>query len=461
MPSNLIVDSEKANELINANQGCESHNLTQDQLYDLELFLHGNYFPLTGYINHKDFISVQENYCLDDGSPWSKSLSLEVDTRLQKKINIGNKVELRDSEGVLMAFLTVESIFSFNQKHYFGGLIEGIETPYHINYQSLRLYQNHNFQGLNTMFICNDLIHKSEINYLRDFFEKTQNKILIQTFFSDLQESSRHLKCIKAALSKLPKNSYQLSILPGLPPNDKRTFLNLEIIANNWGIKTLITTQYTKLISPHSSLELINIPKGSKENSFEEVLNELTYLEPPNYKKGITIFFTGLSGSGKSTIAKQLQSTLIDSTRRNVTLLDGDVIRKTLCSGLGFSKEDRLMNLRRISYVSKEICKNGGIVICAPIAPYDEIRKEIRANIEKNSIFILVHVNTALEECERRDRKGLYAKARSGKIKEFTGISDPYEIPRDAEIELNTEGRTAERCCEDVIFYLKKMDFIN
>jgi sulfate adenylyltransferase len=456
MPSNLIVDSEKANELINANQGCESHNLTQDQLYDLELFLHGNYFPLTGYINHKDFISVQENYCLDDGSPCSKLFALAVDTKLQKKINIGNKVELRDSEGVLMAFLTVESIFSFNQKHYFGGLIEGIETPYHINYQSLRLYQNHNFQGVITMFICNDLIHKSEINYLRDFFEKTQKKILIQTFFSDPQESSRHLKCIKAALSKLPENSYQLSILPGVPPNDKRTFLNQEIIANNWGIKTLITTQCTKLISQHSSLELINIPKGSKENSFEEVLNELTYLDPPNYKKGITIFFTGLSGSGKSTIAKQLQSTLLDSTRRNVTLLDGDVIRKTLCSGLGFSKEDRLMNLRRISFVSKEICKNGGIVICAPIAPYDEIRKEIRANIEKNSIFILVYVNTSLEECEKRDRKGLYAKARNGEIKEFTGISDPYEIPKDAEIELNTEGRTAESCCEDVIFYLKK-----
>ena len=456
MPSNLIVDNEKANELISANQGCESHNLTQGQLYDLELLLHGNYFPLTGYINHKDFISVQDNYCLDDGSPWSKLLSLEVDTKLQKKINIGNKVELRDSEGVLMAFLTVESIFSFNKKHYFGGLIEGIETPYHVNYQSLRLYQNHNFQGLNTMFICNDLIHKSEINYLRDFFEKTQKKILIQTFFSDPQESSRYLKCIKAALSKLPENSYQLSILPGVPPNDKRTFLNQVIIANNWGIKTLITTQCTKLISPHSSLELINIPKGSKENSFEEVLNELTYLDPPNYKKGITIFFTGLSGSGKSTIAKQLQSTLIDSTRRNVTLLDGDIIRKTLCSGLGFSKDGRLMNLRRISFVSKEICKNGGVVICAPIAPYDEIRKEIRANIEKNSIFILVHVNTALEECERRDRKGLYAKARSGEIKEFTGISDPYEIPKDAEIELNTEGRTAESCCEDVIFYLKK-----
>jgi adenylyl-sulfate kinase len=306
------------------------------------------------------------------------------------------------------------------------------------------------------MFICNDLIHKSEINYLRDFFEKTQKKILIQTFFSDPQESSRHLKCIKAALSKLPENSYQLSILPGVPPNDKRTFLNQEIIANNWGIKTLITTQCTKLISQHSSLELINIPKGSKENSFEEVLNELTYLDPPNYKKGITIFFTGLSGSGKSTIAKQLQSTLLDSTRRNVTLLDGDVIRKTLCSGLGFSKEDRLMNLRRISFVSKEICKNEGIVICAPIAPYDEIRKEIRANIEKNSIFILVYVNTSLEECEKRDRKGLYAKARNGEIKEFTGISDPYEIPKDAEIELNTEGRTAESCCEDVIFYLKK-----
>ena len=461
MSSSLILDSKKADELINTYRGCASYSLNQDQLYDIELLLHGNYFPLTGYINHQDFISVLENYCLTDGSKWSKLLSLEVDKSLQKKTEIGDKVELRDSEGVLIAFLTVESIFEVKERYFFGGLIEGIEAPNHFDHQSTRLYQGHNFEEFNTMFICNDLLHKSEINYLRDFFKKNQKKILIQTFFSEPKESFRKLKCIKAALSNLPENSYQLSVIPSVPPHDTRSILNQSILAKNWGIQTLITTFNTELINEHSPLEFINIPKGTKENSFEEVINEISYLDPPKHKKGITMLFTGLSGSGKSTIAKHLQSNLLGSTKRNVTLLDGDVVRKTLCSDLGFSKEDRLKNLRRLSFVSKEISKNGGIVICAPIAPYDKIRKEIRADIEKNSIFILVHINTTLEECEKRDRKGLYAKARSGEIEEFTGISDPYEIPKDAEIEINTLDRTAQSCSEDIMLYLKKMGYVN
>ena len=144
-----------------------------------------------------------------------------------------------------------------------------------------------------------------------------------------------------------------------------------------------------------------------------------------------------------------------------MTLLDGDILRKNLCYGLGFSKEDRLMNLRRISYVAKEICNHGGIVICAPIAPYESIRREIRNSIEKNSIFILVHISTSLEECERRDRKGLYAKARKGTIKEFTGVSDPYEIPTNAEIVINTEGRKIDDCCNDVLTYLEEMNYLS
>ena len=131
-----------------------------------------------------------------------------------------------------------------------------------------------------------------------------------------------------------------------------------------------------------------------------------------------------------------------------------------MCYGLGCSKEDRLMNLRRISYVAKEICNHGGIVICAPIAPYESIRTEIRNSIEKNSIFILVHISTSLEECERRDRKGLYAKARKGTIKEFTGVSDPYEIPQNPELILNSEDKNVEYCASLIILKLKSLGLI-
>ena len=148
----------------------------------------------------------------------------------------------------------------------------------------------------------------------------------------------------------------------------------------------------------------------------------------------MTIFFTGLSGSGKSTIANVLLTKFLETGGRPVTLLDGDLVRKHLSSELGFSKEHRDINIRRIGYVASEITKNGGIAICAPIAPYDATRKHVRGLIEPVGGFILVHVSTSVEVCEQRDRKGLYAKARAGILKEFTGISDPYEEPNDAEV---------------------------
>ena len=143
-----------------------------------------------------------------------------------------------------------------------------------------------------------------------------------------------------------------------------------------------------------------------------------------------------------------------------MTLLDGDLVRKHLSSELGFSKEHRDINIRRIGYVGSEITKNGGIAICAPIAPYDALRKHVRAMIEPLGGFILVHVSTPLEVCEQRDRKGLYAKARAGILKEFTGISDPYEEPRDAEVVINTAEMTPEEAAQEIILHLEREGFI-
>jgi sulfate adenylyltransferase len=150
------------------------------------------------------------------------------------------------------------------------------------------------------------------------------------------------------------------------------------------------------------------------------------------------VFFTGLSGSGKSTIARGLADLLVERGGRKVTLLDGDVVRRLLSAGLTFSRDDRDLNIRRIGYVAAEITRHGGVAICAPIAPYARTRAEVRRMVDAAGDFVLVHVATPLEECERRDRKGLYAKARAGLIPEFTGISDPYEVPEDAELVLDT-----------------------
>jgi len=195
--------------------------------------------------------------------------------------------------------------------------------------------------------------------------------------------------------------------------------------------------------------------------SFPEVVRELRRTSPPRSQQGFTVFFTGLSGSGKSTIANALMVKLMEMGGRPVTLLDGDVVRKHLSSELGFSKEHRDINIQRIGYVASEITKNGGIAICAPIAPYTSTRRIVREMIEAHGAFAEVHVATTVEECERRDRKGLYKLARAGKIKEFTGISDPYEEPQAPELRVETEGQDVDYCAHQVILKLESMGLIN
>ncbi|MBT9244465.1 bifunctional sulfate adenylyltransferase/adenylylsulfate kinase [Gemmobacter fulvus] len=203
--------------------------------------------------------------------------------------------------------------------------------------------------------------------------------------------------------------------------------------------------------------EGIDIPEWF---SFPEVVAQLRKTSPARDKQGFTVFFTGLSGSGKSTIANALMVKLMEMGGRPVTLLDGDVVRKHLSSELGFSKEHRDINIKRIGYVASEITKNGGIAICAPIAPYTATRRAVRDMVESYGAFLEVHVATSVEECERRDRKGLYKLAREGKIKEFTGISDPYEMPETPELRVETEGTDVDSCAHQVILKLESMGLI-
>ena len=194
--------------------------------------------------------------------------------------------------------------------------------------------------------------------------------------------------------------------------------------------------------------------------TFPEVVEEMQKAYPPPRRQGFAVFFTGLSGAGKSTIAKILYARFLEIGDRPVTLLDGDIVRQNLSNELSFSKEHRDINVRRISFVASEITKNRGIAICAPIAPYAATRREIREIIEQYGGFTEVHVSTPIEVCEQRDRKGMYAKARAGLIKGFTGVDDPYEIPDSAEVRINTTNIAPDEAAQEIMLHLQQKGFI-
>ncbi len=214
-------------------------------------------------------------------------------------------------------------------------------------------------------------------------------------------------------------------------PEDN-SYKELESLNADTKYKTISGTELRNLLDNGE-----HIPKWF---SYPEVTSELVKSRPPRNKKGLTVFFTGLSGSGKSTLANGLLTKLLEKINRAITLLDGDIVRTHLSSELGFSKEHRSLNVRRIGYVASEITKHGGVAICAPIAPYQNDRHFNRELISKYGGYIEVFVSTSLETCEERDSKGLYKLARSGQLKKFTGISDPYEIPKNPEITINSDG---------------------
>ena len=331
------------------------------------------------------------------------------------------------------------------------------------------------------------------------------------------------VRCYQAVLSHYPKNTALLSLLPlAMRMGGPREALLHAIIRKNHGCTHLIVgrdhagpgsdSSGKPFYGPYEAQELLTayqdelgiqmvpfkmmvyvedkdtympvdqVPEGMKTRSisgtelrerlttgrdipswfsFPEVIAELRRTYPPRGKQGFSVFFTGLPSSGKSTLANVLITRLMEIGGRPTTLLDGDLVRKHLSSELGFSKEHRDINIRRIGWVASEVTKNGGIAVCAPIAPYDRIRKEVRAMVEPVGGFVLIHVATPVEVCEQRDRKGLFAKARAGIIKEFTGVSDPYEEPEDAEIAIDTTELSPQEGVQNVILHLEKEGFIS
>ena len=233
---------------------------------------------------------------------------------------------------------------------------------------------------------------------------------------------------------------------------NKRNYLPLDQIKEEEQIETLSGTQFKELLKQRTE-----IPNWY---SFPEVVHELRRRYPKLHNQGLTVFFTGLSGAGKSTLANALVYKLMEMEDRPITLLDGDIVRQHLSSELGFSKEDRDIHVKRIGYVASEITKHGGVAICAPIAPYSKTRKTVRNMIDEVGSFVEIHVSTPLSVCEERDVKGLYKRARAGKILDFTGVSDPYEEPQNPEITIDTSDISVEESSAIIIDKLRSMKLL-
>ena len=233
---------------------------------------------------------------------------------------------------------------------------------------------------------------------------------------------------------------------------DKKIYMQIQDVSKNVQVKKISGTKLRKLIRSKSQ-----VPEWI---SFPEVVRELRAGAVRDAKRGLTVFFTGLPSAGKSTIAQMLYSQLIEIQDKKVTILDGDVVRRNLSKGLGFSKEDRDTNIKRIGFVASEITKHGGIAICAVVAPYEEPRLVNRQLIKTYGTYVEVYVATPLSVCRKRDVKGLYKRQEMGEIKGVTGVDDPYEKPKHPEMTINTAHQSRMMSVQKIVTYLRKHNLI-
>lgn len=259
----------------------------------------------------------------------------------------------------------------------------------------------------------------------------------------------------ETALAAVPGDTRTLVVLASTDGDDNQRDLDLVRAAR----ATAETSGYALRVAPlgHGASRRADKVAGLQQalggpervRDLTSATDEMAY---PGGRGGVVVLLTGLSGSGKSTLARALRDHLVEEEGRTVSLLDGDVVRRHLSAGLSFSPADRETNIRRIGWVAAEIARHGGLALASPIAPFESTRQDVRRMVEgRGGRFVLVHVATPLEECERRDRKGLYARARAGEIPDFTGISSPYETPTDATLTLDTTGRDVEDLVHEIL----------
>ena len=520
----------------------------------------GGYSPLAGFMGRSDVDAICSSMRLADGTLWPVPITLGDDDDLAGRLSAGDRVALRDPEGVMLAALAGEEVFEPDRsaeaaalfattsqddprverllrrtrRFAVAGPVVGVQPPVHYDFRELRLTPaelRHKFAQLGWRRILayqtHQTMHRAHQTLTQQVAQGLGANLLIHPVVGhDLAGDSDHytrVRCYQALLPHFPMDMARLSLLPmvgreagpreavfhaivhrnhgathfmvepgtggsilesaGAPAYDPDEAAQLVAEhADELGVEMVQRPMMGYLESARSYVQLDRVPEGEglitvagseiRERlaggrelpewfTFPGVECELRRRHRPRSRQGFTVFMTGLSGSGKSTLANALRVKLLEMGGRSVSLLDGDIVRKNLSSELGFSKEHRDLNILRIGFVAAEITWAGGVAICAPIAPYDVVRQQVRDKVEPWGGFVLVHISTPLDVCESRDRKGMYAKARAGIIKEFTGISDPYEEPADAEVIVDTSTVTPEEGAREVLLFLEREGYIS
>jgi len=555
----LFLTEGQADEAKEQARTFQSWDLTARQICDLDLLMNGAFSPLEGFLSEKEYESVCNDMRLSSGILWPIPITLDVTQAFAASLTAGDRIALRDPEGVLLATMDVSDIWTpdkeseakrvfgtsdvghpgvnylMNIAHpvYLGGRVYGIEPPTYYDYKLLRDTPSElrgRFRKLGwrkiVAFQTRNPLHRAHQELTFRAAREAEANLLIHpvvgmTKPGDIDHFTR-VRCYEHVLEEYPEQTTQLSLLNlGMRMAGPREALWHAIIRKNYGCTHFIVgrdhagpgndSNGEPYYGPYDAQELFRqyeqelditmVPFKTMvyvENkaeylaedetepgdkvlelsgtefrrrlqegleipewfSFPKVVEELRKAHPPKHEQGFTVFFTGLSGSGKSTVANALLIKLLEDGSRPVTLLDGDIVRKNLSSELTFSKEHRDLNIQRIGFVASEITKNGGIAICAPIAPYASTRRLVRGMISPHGGFIEIFVSTPIEVCESRDRKGLYAKARAGLVKGFTGIDDPYEEPLNAEVVINTAELTPDLAAHRILITLEKLGYI-
>ncbi|GAB2888688.1 adenylyl-sulfate kinase [Nocardioides pacificus] len=404
------------------------HCPTPTELDDLELLVHGAFAPLTAFN--------------EPGSPVTLTLPDDVAAAARE----AGAVELVDPEGLPLALVAPTSGHITPLTHAQFG-------PYRRLY--LTPEQSRTEHAGATFVPVADALTTHQIDALRTLSGRIVLLALVGTNTPDLSPTAL-IRATLAAAEHL-EDAHVVAI-PLASHGDPETdhALGVQVVGNYAG-----NNKIQAPIEPPSLVEQV-AQQPRRDQYPDDIAAIIAKDSPAADKQGLVLFFTGLSGSGKSTLARALMDRLLEQGTRTVTTLDGDVVRRNLSAGLTFTKADRETNIRRIGWVAAEISRHGGVAICSPIAPFDETRQQVRDMVEEaGGAFSLIHVATPLEECERRDRKGLYAKARRGEIPEFTGISSPYEEPEDAAVRVDTTGRSIEAALDDVLVALREAGYLD
>jgi sulfate adenylyltransferase len=479
----------------------------EGQLGELELLTSDAFAPLTGYLTAAELAAVSAQGQLPDGTPWPVPVTLTVPASAVPAD--ADRLVLQDQEGSPLAVISITERTPAGPDGAalrLAGPVTALRAPEHGPFRALRRTPAEVRAELGDdpvlAYATRRPLGQRQIGQLRHRASQLRARILLLPLIAGpaalVGPPEALVRAVRAAARQLPAATLVVPV-PLAPRGDAGAELRATaVIAAAYGATHLLAEDgraaasidlaklgievltegewaYDPAAEVWRPLRLIEPGREYGELSDGElgdlldaggevpgwlmpadVAAELRRARPPRSARGLVVFCTGLSGSGKSTLAKDLRDALLERGDRTVSLLDGDLVRRLLSAGLSFSRADRDLNIARIGFVAAEVAKHGGIAICAPIAPYAEARALVRRLVSEVGDFVLVHVSTPLEVCEARDRKGLYAQARAGVIGSFTGISDPYEEPADADLSIDTSVVSRSEAAAAVLGYLSR-----